>query len=61
MYVPFSPKEPISAFAQKGGTIFMSKKKPLLIVCKLANEAETEAALKAQYQYKNDPKGRVTG
>ena len=38
----------------------MSKKKPLLIVCHLANEAETEAALKAQYQYRNDPKGRLT-
>ena len=33
MYIPFTPKEPLSAFASKGGSIFMSKKKPLLIVC----------------------------
>ena len=39
----------------------MSKKKPLLIVCHLANEAETEAALKAQYQYKNDSKTNKAG
>ena len=38
MYLPFTPKEPISGFASQGGSIFMSKKKPLLIVCNLANE-----------------------
>jgi len=38
MYLPFAPKEPIESFARKGGTIFMSKKKPLMIVCNLANE-----------------------
>ena len=48
MYVPFAPKEPVSTFASRGGTIFMSKKKPLLIVCNLANERETEIALKTQ-------------
>ena len=48
MYLPFTPKEPISHFAEKGGTIFMSKKKPLLILCKIANEQESEAALKHQ-------------
>ena len=48
MYLPFAPKEPIASFAEKGGKIFMSKKKPLMIVCNLANEKESEAALKAQ-------------
>jgi hypothetical protein len=48
MYLPFAPKEPIASFARKGGTIFMSKKKPLMIVCNLANEKESETALKAQ-------------
>jgi hypothetical protein len=47
MYLPFAPKEPIASFAKDGGTIFMSKKKPLMIVCNLANEKESEAALKA--------------
>lgn len=47
MYLPFAPKEPIASFAGKGGTIFMSKKKPLMIVCNLANEKESEMALKA--------------
>ena len=47
MYLPFAPKSPIASFAQKGGTIFMSKKKPLMIVCNLADEDESEAALKA--------------
>ena len=46
MYQPFTPKEPISSFASKGGSIFMSKKKPLLIVCNLANEMQSELALK---------------
>ena len=48
MYLPFTPKEPISHFAEKGGTIFTSAKKPLLILCKIANEQESEAALKHQ-------------
>jgi len=48
MYLPFAPKEPIASFAERGGTIFMSKKKPLMIVCNLANEKESETALKAQ-------------
>jgi hypothetical protein len=48
MYLPFAPKEPIESFARKGGTIFMSKKKPLMIVCNLANEKQSEIALKAQ-------------
>ena len=48
MYLPFTPKEPISHFAEKGGTIFTSTKKPLLILCKIANEQESEAALKHQ-------------
>ena len=47
MYVPFAPKEPVASFARSGGTIFMSKKKPLMIVCNLANEKESEEALKA--------------
>ena len=45
LYIPFMPKNPLQSFADKGGSIFMSKKKPLLIVCNLANEQETEAAL----------------
>jgi len=52
MYIPFAPKEPLSHFATKGGSIFMSKKKPLLIVSHLANEYETEVAVRAQYAYK---------
>jgi len=46
--MPFAPKNPFSSFADDGGSIFMSKKKPLLIVCNLANEKETEFALSAQ-------------
>lgn len=45
LYMPFAPKNPFSEFADKGGAIFMSKKRPLLIVCHLANEKETERAL----------------
>ena len=55
MYIPFAPKEPLSHFADKGGSIFMSKKKPLLIVSHLANEYETEVAVRAQYAYKQAP------
>ena len=39
----------------------MSKKKPLLIVCNLANEMETEIALKAQYTYKDAPASTLRG
>lgn len=45
LYMPFAPKNPFSSFADKGGAIFMSKKRPLLIVVNLANETETEKAL----------------
>ena len=45
LYMPFAPKNPFSEFADEGGRIFMSKKRPLLIVCHLANEKETERAL----------------
>ena len=57
MYIPFAPKEPLNAFASSGGSIFMSKKKPLLIVCLLADEYETEISLKANYAYKTNPTG----
>ena len=43
--MPFSPKNPFSSFADEGGKIFMSKKRPILIVVYLANEKETERAL----------------
>jgi hypothetical protein len=59
MYLPFTPKEPISHFAEKGGTIFMSKKKPLLILCKIANEQESEAALKHQRAHRRGGLGRL--
>ena len=45
--MPFAPKEPIAEFASKGGKIFTSKKMPLMIVCNLATEKESEAALQA--------------
>ena len=61
MYIPFTPKEPISSFAWQGGSIFMSKKKPLLIVCNLATERETEIALKAQYTFKDAPVSTLRG
>ena len=48
LYLPFSPKNPLSSFSDDGGAIFMSAKKPLLICYILANEKETEAALSAQ-------------
>ena len=47
LYNPLEPKMPLQSFARKGGTIFMSKKKPLLIECKRATEKETEIALRA--------------
>ena len=37
LYTPFAPKNPLKNFAAKGGTIFLSKKKPLLIVADLAD------------------------
>ena len=45
LYLPFAPKEPVAEFADKGGKIFTSKKTPLMIVCNLATEKESEAAL----------------
>ena len=47
LYIPFAPKEPIANFDSSGGRIFVSAKNPLLIVTDLANEQETEGALKA--------------
>ena len=43
MYTPFAPKNPLANFASKGGTIFLSKKKPLLIVADLADAKQMEA------------------
>jgi len=43
LYTPFAPKNPLSNFASKGGTIFLSKKKPLLIVADLADATQMEA------------------
>ena len=45
LYLPYAPKEPVASFADEGGTIFTSKKTPLMIVCNLATEKESEAAL----------------
>ena len=45
LYIPFAPKNPFNSFGDKGQRIFMSKQRPLLIVCNLANEKETETAL----------------
>ena len=45
LYLPFAPKEPVAEFADEGGKIFTSKKTPLMIVCNLATEKESEAAL----------------
>ena len=47
LYTPFAPKNPLSNFAKKGGTIFLSKKKPLLIVAELADQQSSEEALRA--------------
>ena len=60
MYLPFAPKEPIAEFASKGGKIFTSKKTPLMIVCNLATEKESEAALQAQYTNRlRDPNDEI--
>ena len=45
MNIPFAPKYPLASFARKGGKIFLSKKKPLLIIANLASHEETERAL----------------
>jgi hypothetical protein len=37
MNIPFAPKYPLSSFARKGCKIFLSKKKPLLIIANLAS------------------------
>lgn len=47
LYTPFAPKNPLSNFASKGGTIFLSKKKPLLIVADLADQRATEESLRS--------------
>ena len=58
--MPFAPKEPIASFADEGGTIFTSKKTPLMIVCNLATEKESEAALQAQYTNRlRDPNDEI--
>ena len=60
LYLPYAPKEPIASFAEKGGTIFTSKKTPLMIVCNLATEKESEAALQAQYTNRlRDPNDEI--
>ena len=46
MNIPFAPKYPLASFARTGGKIFLSKKKPLLIIANLASHEETERALK---------------
>jgi hypothetical protein len=48
LYIPFDPKKPIANFDSKDGTIFVSAQRPLLIVTNLANEKETERAIKSQ-------------
>jgi hypothetical protein len=47
LYTPFAPKNPLKNFASKGGTIFLSKKKPLLIVADLADQRSAEEAPRA--------------
>ena len=46
MNIPFAPKYPLSSFARNGCKIFLSKKKPLLIIANLASHEETERSLK---------------
>jgi hypothetical protein len=46
MNIPFAPKYPLSSFARKGCKIFLSKKKPLLIIANLASHEEIERSLK---------------
>lgn len=46
MNIPFAPKYPLASFARKGGKIFLSKKKPLLIIANVASHEETERALR---------------
>jgi len=46
MTIPFAPKHPLSSFARSGCKIFLSKKKPLLIIANLASHEEVERALK---------------
>ena len=48
LVIPFRPKNPVSCFRRKGMSIFLSKKKPLLIVPVLASQQESEEALKPQ-------------
>lgn len=49
LYTPFAPKNPLKNFATEGGTIFLSKKKPLLIVADLADQQSAEDALKGAH------------
>ena len=46
MNIPFAPKYPLSSFAREGCKIFLSKKKPLLIIANLASHEEIEKAIK---------------
>jgi hypothetical protein len=50
MNIPFAPKYPLSSFARKGCKIFLSKKKPLLIIANLASHEEIERSLKEHEQ-----------
>jgi hypothetical protein len=50
MHIAFAPKYPLSQFAREGCNIFLSKKKPILIVANMASHEETERALR---QYSN--------
>lgn len=50
MNIPFAPKYPLSSFARKGCRIFLSKKKPLLIIANLASHEEIERSIKEYEQ-----------
>ena len=52
LVIPFAPKYPLSHFSREGCNIFLSKKKPLLICAVLANQQETEDALRADQNSK---------
>lgn len=54
LYTPFAPKNPLKNFAASGGTIFLSKKKPLLIVADLADQQSAEDALKGYHATQSD-------
>jgi hypothetical protein len=46
MKIPFAPKYPLSSFARSGCRIFLSKKKPLLLIVNLATQKEVEKTLR---------------